>query len=332
MHPSHGYAAPELEITYARARTLCARLGEHPLTFGVLIGISAFHFMRAELQTSAELLDHVVRLAEKTGNPVMSIWASWVYGATYAHIGENYDEALRHLDEGAQTYSPAMHPQFMLLTGFDAGIGCHMQAARVAWLLGRADEALDRSQRAVRLARELRHPLMISFALFFHAWVHQYRDEPYQVRAVAEESLSLSGRYGYPQITAWTQMLNGWAMARLGDQDAGAAVIREGIATTDAMGVTLLRPTFLAYLAEAELVGGRADAALTLLAQADQLAARTGERGSLPEIRRLVGDAQLQRGDSREVVAKTWRDALEVAQQQQARGFAERIEGHLARL
>src|SRR5262249_49961907 len=251
MHSTHGYAAPELEHTYARARYLCDTLGEHPMRFGVIAGISAFHFMRAELRVSETLIDQLLRLSEQTGSPMTRVWGLWVHGATYSHIGERYEEAFERLDEAGRFYTPDMHPTLMLLTGFDAGIGCKMQAARVAWMLGRADDAIARSDAAPAPARALRHPLMISFALMFYAWMRQHTQDAAVVHDAAEEALSLSGRYGYPQVLAWMQMFNGWAIARLGEPERGEAVIQQGIAVTDAMGVMLMRPTFLAYLAEA---------------------------------------------------------------------------------
>ncbi len=332
MHSVEGYAARELEATYARARQLCDELGEHPLRFGVITGISAFHFMRAELRTTEQLIDQLLRLSAQTGNPVMRIWALWVHGSTYSHIGEKYDEAFERLDEGVRLYTRDLHPAFMLLTGFDAGIGCQMQAARLAWVRGDADDAVYRSASALQQARDLRHPLMVGFGLFFHAWVLQHRDEPDAVRAATDEALSLSGRYGYPQIAAWTQMLNGWARARLGEAPAGESVIRDGIAATDAMGITLLRPTFLAYLAETRLLQDDAAGALDLLTQAADLALRSGECCWLPEIRRLMAEAHRQRGDAPEQIETMLSEALAVARRQNAVGFVRRLEARLGRL
>jgi predicted ATPase len=207
-----------------------------------------------------------------------------------------------------------------------------MQAARLAWVLGRADEAVARTSAALQQARELRHPLMVGFGLFFHAWVLQYRDEPELVRAATDEALSLSGRYGYPQIAAWTQMLNGWARARLGEAAEGEAVIREGIATTDTMGISLLRPTFLAYLAETRMLQGDAPGALDILTQAADLAERSSEGCWLPEIRRLMAEARLQRGDARRLVEASLHEGLAIALQQGALGFVHRIEARLGRL
>jgi tetratricopeptide (TPR) repeat protein len=332
MFSVKGYAAAELEETYRRARQLCDELGEHPLRFGVVTGISAFHFMRAELRRSEELIDPVLRLSEQTGNPVMRIWASWVHGATYSHLGEKYEEALSRLDEGVHVYTPQLHPTLMLLTGFDAGIGCQMQAARVAWTLGRADEAVARTASALRQARDLRHPLMITFALFFEAWVRQYRREPEEVRVAAEEALSLSGRYGYPQVTAWTQILLGWALSHLGRAAEGERTIRDAIAATDAMGIALLRPTFLALLAESQMIQHEYEGALDALRQAAGLAERTGERCYLPEILRLTAEAALHTSGGRAAAEPLLAQAVALAREQKAAGFMDRLESSRRRL
>ena len=50
-----GYAAPEVEHAYARARELCQQVGETPQLFPVLWGLWYFYLARAELQTAREL-------------------------------------------------------------------------------------------------------------------------------------------------------------------------------------------------------------------------------------------------------------------------------------
>jgi len=109
-------------------------------------------------------------------------------------------------------------------------------------------------------------------------------------------------------------------------------LIRDGIAATDAMGITLLRPTFLAYLAESQMIRNDPRSALETLAQAAERAERTGECCALPEIYRLKAEALLQNGDGRDRAEATLREALAIAQRQHAAGFALRIEDHLGRL
>ncbi len=50
-----GYAAPEVEQAYTRARALCQQIGETPQLFPVLWGLWIFYLVRAELQTATRV-------------------------------------------------------------------------------------------------------------------------------------------------------------------------------------------------------------------------------------------------------------------------------------
>src|SRR5262249_25241426 len=52
---TRGPAAMEVEQTYARARTLCAQIGETPKSFPALRGLCAFYLTRGALSTAREL-------------------------------------------------------------------------------------------------------------------------------------------------------------------------------------------------------------------------------------------------------------------------------------
>jgi hypothetical protein len=61
--------------------------------------------------------------------------------------------------------------------GPDLGVQCQAYAAVTLWWLGYPDQALQRSHRALTLAREVAHPFSLGYALFFAAWLHQFRRE-----------------------------------------------------------------------------------------------------------------------------------------------------------
>src|SRR5216684_1617076 len=50
-----GFAAPEAEHAYSRARELCQQLGETPQLFPALRGLWTFYLLRAEYETAREL-------------------------------------------------------------------------------------------------------------------------------------------------------------------------------------------------------------------------------------------------------------------------------------
>src|SRR5262245_37988984 len=63
-----GYAAQEVERTYARARELCQQVGESPQILPALAGLFRFYFVRAEIQTARALAEQVLRLAQHTSD------------------------------------------------------------------------------------------------------------------------------------------------------------------------------------------------------------------------------------------------------------------------
>jgi hypothetical protein len=140
--------------------------------------IGAFHFMRAELGPATEAIRRDASLSEITGDPAMSIWTDWAHGATFSHFRHQPLRHMAELDRGARLYDERMHAGFMLMTGFDAGMGCEFQGARVAWMLGETEAARARIDATVAQARKLRHPLMLAFSLFFQAWIRQHARDP----------------------------------------------------------------------------------------------------------------------------------------------------------
>ena len=68
-----GYAAPEVESAYTRARELCQQVGETPQLFPVLWGLWLFYFVRGELQTARELGEQLLSLAQSVQDPAL-LW------------------------------------------------------------------------------------------------------------------------------------------------------------------------------------------------------------------------------------------------------------------
>ncbi len=64
-----GYAAPEIEQTYARAQEICQQLGAHPQHLPALAGLFRFHLVRSELATARVLGEQVMQLAQNSTDP-----------------------------------------------------------------------------------------------------------------------------------------------------------------------------------------------------------------------------------------------------------------------
>jgi predicted ATPase len=95
----------------------------------------------------------------------------------------------------------------------------------------------------------------------------------------------------------------------------------------------VLRPYGLALLAKASAQVGQCEAGLSLLAEALAVANDTGERRWDAELYRLQGEVLLARSAEHDTEAETcFRQALDIARQQQAKSWELRAAMSLSRL
>jgi hypothetical protein len=92
-------------------------------------------------------------------------------GTTAFWLGE-LTQARDHLEQGIALYDAQQHRSLTLLYGQDPRVTCLGYAAWTLWLLGYADQALQRGQEALTLAQEIAHPFTLAFAL---SWVGYVR-------------------------------------------------------------------------------------------------------------------------------------------------------------
>src|SRR5262249_44885482 len=152
-----GYAAPEVEQAYTRARELCRQVGEPPQLFSVLLGLYAFYVMRAEYQTARELAEQCLRLAQSMHSPTRLMWAHLELGQIGFFLGE-LALSREHCEQGLALYDPQTHTPLVSGAVQDPGVSCLCFAARVQWLLGYPDQALQRTHDTLALAQKLSHP------------------------------------------------------------------------------------------------------------------------------------------------------------------------------
>jgi predicted ATPase len=162
---------------------------------------------------------------------------------------------------------------------------------------------------------------------------HQFRREVRAVQERAEAVISLATEQGFPHWRAQGVILRGWTLAQQGQVQAGIEQIHQGLRAFRASGAELLRPYYLALLAEAHNVIGQPEAGLTALAEALTLVDKTGERWSEPELYRLKGELLLQQASDNQHEAETcFQHAMAIAQNQQAKSWELRASTSLARL
>jgi predicted ATPase len=326
-----GYAAPEVEQTYARARQLCHHLDDPQQRFSVLHGLRSYYQTRAEYQTARALAEQLLTLAQHTQDSAMLVAACRAVGTTL--LMEARAPALTHLTQGMVLYDPQQHHTTAFRYGEDNGVACFSRAAWTLWWLGYPDQGLVRSDEAVTLAQQSAHPLSLCFALTGAAVFHQCCRQERAVQAHAEAAIGLATEYGIPLYRAFGAILQGWALAHQGQNQEGLAQIQQGLTAWRATGAETLRPYFLALLAEAYGAMGQPETGMTALTEALVLVEKTGERWYEPEIYHLKGALLLQRSADHHAEAQAcFQQAIAVADRQQAKSWELRAAMSLSRL
>jgi predicted ATPase len=328
-----GWGAPEVEPVYARARELSQQVEESPELFPVLWGLWRFYFVRAEYQTARDLAEQCLSLAQRVHDTALLLLAHQVLGATVYYRGE-VTLGRVHLEQGLALYDPQEHRPLAVRYGLDLGVWCLSYVAHPLWLLGYPDQALQRSREALTLAQELSHPVSLAAALFYRAITHHLRRESDAVQACAEAAIALASEQGFALYLAVGTAMRGWALSVQGHAEEGMTQLRQGMAALQAMGGVKLDSTrYLGMLAEAHDRMGQAEAGLRLLAEALRVADTTGEHFYKAELCRLKGDLLLAQSSAQgEEAEACFRQALDIARQQQARSWELRAATSLARL
>jgi predicted ATPase/class 3 adenylate cyclase/DNA-binding winged helix-turn-helix (wHTH) protein len=327
-----GNAAPEVEQTYARARALCAQVGETPQLFSVLRGLCRFYSNRGALPTARELGEQLNRLAQRTAEPARLLEAHDALGHTLFFLGE-YAAAQTHLEQGIALTDLTAQQAQALRHGAAPGVVCLAMAANTLWCLGYPAQALRRSQEALAQAQALAHPYSLALAQYWATFLYDRRREIPAALAQADALLSLATAQGFPLWVGFGTYWRGRALALQGQSEAGLAQMYQGMEAVLAMGNSVSRPLFLVLLAEAAGHAGQVEQGLCLLAEALTALEASGRGDLLAEAYRLQGEFFLRQATSEAAQAEAcFQQALAIARRQQAKSWELRVAMSLSRL
>jgi predicted ATPase len=333
LNVTKGFAAPELEGAYSRARALCRQVGETPEPFPVLWGLWGFYLNRGALQTAHKLAEELLHLAKRVEDPALLLQAYHALGPTLFHLGR-VSPARIQLEHAIALYDPQQHRAHALTYGgHDPGVYCRMYAALTQWLLGYPAQAAQRSHEALSLAQRIAHPFSLAHARCFAGRIHQFRREGQAVQEQAEAAMALSTEQGFASRLVMGMLLRGWALAEQGQGAEGMAQMRQGLAARHGTGVEVDRPYLLALLAEGYGQAGRTMEGLHMLAEALAVMGAIEECYYEAELYRLKGALLLRHAAEQDAEAEACvHQALKVARHQQAKSLELRAAMNLSRL
>jgi predicted ATPase len=329
---SCGYAAPEVEENYQRAHELCQRLGEKAELFPVVRGLCTFYLVRDNHLVARQLAEQCLRIGRETGTIEHLIEGYNALGYATFYLGE-LRRSRTLLEQGVGLYEAHEGAPLSSLTPQDPGVAFLCLMACVLWLLGHPDQAVQRMDDAVALARRLESPFSLAYCYTYAATAHELWRDFTRSAEYSRAAIALSAEHGFDVLRCAGTLHLGIARGALGEPDEGVALLTEALAAWRASGTEFMRPYFLAGLAETQRAAGRLEEALASVAEALEHAGRAADRFYDAELHRLRGELTLARApDSQAAAEVDFGRAIAIARAQEAKSLELRTAISMSRL
>ena len=325
-----GYAAPETGDAYARARELWEKLGSPTEFLQIPFGQSRYYAYRGELDLAQRLDEDLLGLSRQRDDAVGLVLGHYSSGRNLMPAGE-FVRSRSHLEAALALYDPNSHRSLVHQAGVDLQVSSQAILGITLFCLGFPGQALTQSNTAIAGARRLAHPPSLGAAWHMGFVLLSLIGDDAVLGEWAGQLLAFATEQSFPQWRAVGTMYRGWAKVKNGDAADGISLLRTGSAAYRATGAELWMPRYIALLAEACEIAGHAEEALTLFDDALQTVEQTGERWLAAELNRHKGQLLRRQGHAK-AAEKLYREALRIAEQQEAKLWELRAAVSLARL
>jgi serine/threonine protein kinase/predicted ATPase len=329
---TRGYVAKEVEQAYLRAREICLEANDPKRLLPVLHGLYRFYVVQGDNahahQLGREILDWALKLEDS--DYIMEAHRS--LGLTLVFMGE-FERARSHNDAGFALYDFEKHRDHAYVYGADPGMIFATMGSWALWYLGYPDQALERTESALKMTENFHHSYSRAFAVSVNSNTFYNCGDWEACERCSEEAINLATEHGFPFWLGWGTIMKGAVQVQRGNVEQGIALMEKGLKRFEQAGVGMGRPTHLAFLAAAHNTLGNHEAALKLLDEGFVFVEKQQGDAYEAELHRLQGTVFLSADSGNATKAETcFRTALQVAARQHAKSLQLRAATSLAEL
>jgi ATP/maltotriose-dependent transcriptional regulator MalT len=299
-----------------------------------LWGLGIDQFNNGVVGTALEFARRFAGLVAHSTDPIELMMADRILATALHYLGDqrnarhHIDRALAY-DTGSSWRPKAVSP------GFDLRVSSQYFQARILWLQGFADQAMQVVERNVEEGLALGQALTFCSVLGQAACPISFlAGDLDAAEKYGAMLLTHTGRHQIRLWNIWAGCFNGLMTARRGDILGGLRILRDGL---EQAGDARLLPRFLFLQGEQALFLGRTGEVELALEGVEQMLARCAareERWYVAELLRIKGELMLARGDPAEAadIEKLFFQSLNEARGQGALSWELRTATSLARL
>lgn len=327
---TQGYAAPEVGPVFERAQELGQQLAGPGEQFFIHWGIWAWRVVREELQLCHQMAAEALTMVEPLGDAGLRTEALFIPALTSFYLGD-FETSRKCCEQGFESYDEATAKLYARHTGQNVGVTMQCYWALSLWHLGFPDQAMRHIQQAVEVARSVKHPFSLGYALCHSSWLHHNLRRSADVRRAADEGVSLAKEQGFPFWLAEGMLHQGFSLLLDRKTEECLQSLQGGLDVFNMTGAKLSLCHFYTLFAEAHLHAGNTDEALRRIDEAVLTSATNGSAFFLAEIHRVRGEIMFA-NDRPDDAETCFNRSLGIARSQQAKSWELRTTMSLSRL
>ena len=313
----------EAEAIWEPVLAIARRLNDVDYQLRALYGLWLFKVLVCDYRRALQLAQQFHEVAERADDPIDVAAADRMMALVSHYLGDQQGSRAC-AERSLRGPSPANRHVYTERYGVDQRVGALVQLARVLWLQGLPDRAVNAARKAVDEAIAVGHTNSLCLALAdgagMVAILNGDRAAGAQFAAMLTEH---AGKHALGVWRTYGHAMQGWLRFRNGAVGEGIALLRSALDDLKDTPLDMRRQLYLLWLAEALLAEGQSAEGLSAIDQALKRAEQTGERWDLPELLRIRGELLLRQNapgadaDAHECFAYS----LEVARGQEALGW-----------
>lgn len=326
-----GWASAEMERVASRAWELGKRVGTLSQQLETLFLLQTVQVVRPRFDQVIETESEIQRLLGTTGTTPLAFRKIHFAGAMVHHKGQFQDGRVM-FEEMLATYDERGVLELHESLGVNYLAMGYVWNSHALWCLGYPQQGYESCLHGVKVAHEFPHHFSQALTSAYLALLQELRADANTFRAQAEAAFAFTQAHRVTYYFAWSNILVNFARAWQEPQIENLTRLRDAIHFFTDTGAHLRMPYYLSLLARASHKAERLDDAASALEEAFTESRQYEEHWWDAELYRLRGELMLARGDDVASAEAEFRQALEIAQAQQAKSLELRAAMSMVRL
>jgi predicted ATPase len=323
-----GGTAGHVRAAIARALEVAHRLGETSHRLRLMAGMHIFLVRGGDFRGSLTVAEELSSAVLDSADASYVVLADWMRGGSHHFLGDQ-----RAAERDFQKGFARGGPRNLHLFGLDYRVRALVTYARVLWLTGRPDRAMEVAREAIEEAAASGRSVDVCFSLLYATPVFLWCGDLRTAQSTLGKLAHQANWGALLSFHATERALRSELLVHLGETARGTAILRDALKVMKAESLAILVKRATCALVDALMKSGQPEEAFTLVSEAIAETQDGEEALELPELLRLQAAVLLLTPDKGESQAEDcFMRSLECARRQHAPAWELRTATSLARL